>query len=207
MKLRFLPILAVLLCSCAATSIKQTWKSPLYQGGPVTRAAVLAIDQRPLLRQGFENRFSSQLKKYGVKPITTYDLMTLTEINSDKKAAGARLLADGADSLITLRLVDTATYYRETRPGGALFAPITTGIETYGWYDYYSVAYMDMSPTFGNLKVTVFLEANLFDLQTGKRLWSGLSETVIKENTDAVAEMDPIVSKILAAMHKDGLLQ
>jgi hypothetical protein len=66
---------------------------------------------------------------------------------------------------------------------------------------------MDMSSTYGSLKQTVCLETSLYDLKTEKRLWFGLTQTVVKENMDRVAEMDPLVGKIIAAMQKDGVVR
>src|SRR5262245_57623355 len=54
--------LALLFCSCAATSVTKTWKAPDVQGPP-GKIAVVALAERPLLRQGFENRFVAQLTK------------------------------------------------------------------------------------------------------------------------------------------------
>ena len=62
--------LATLLCSCAATSLKKTWKAPDCQQ-PVGKVAVLAIDDRGLVRQGFENRFVAQLTKAGAPAVVT----------------------------------------------------------------------------------------------------------------------------------------
>ena len=69
MKLRPLALysLALLLCSCAATSVKTTSKSPDSKG-PVGRIAVLAIDHRREVRQGFENRFVSNWPAAGRLP-------------------------------------------------------------------------------------------------------------------------------------------
>jgi hypothetical protein len=198
--------LAVLLCSCAATSVKKTWKSPDFQGKPITKAAVLTVDERGFLRKGFENRFTSQLKEAGVTAIPSYELLSLPEINRDKPAAAQRLRAAGAEALIILRLVDIASYYREVRPGGERYAETITGFESTGWYNYYSMAYTDMSPTYGNLKIHIYLQTGLFDLGTSKCLWSGLTETVFTDSMDRVAEMDPIVTKVLAAMRKDGVI-
>ncbi len=199
--------LAGLLCSCAATSVKSTWKSPDYHGGPVTNVAVITVDERGLLRQGFENRLVGQLRKRGVTAITTSDLFSLQEINRDKPAAAERLRAGGAQAVVVLRLVDVASFYRETRPGGQRYAEVVTGVEPTTWYNYYSVAYLDMSPTYGNLKQKVYLETAVFDLGSAKRLWSGLTETVVTETMDRVDEMDPIVAKIVEAMQRDGVIQ
>jgi hypothetical protein len=168
--------------------------------------AVLTIDNRGSLRKGFENRFVASLNEHGSAAITTFDLLSLPEINQDKPAAALRLRSAGAEVVLTLRLVDAASSYHEVQPGGERYAAVTTGFETYGWYDYYSVAFASLSPTYGSLKMRIYLETTLFDLKTGERLWSGLTETVITEKMDRVSEMDPIVAKAVAAMRKDGMV-
>jgi hypothetical protein len=194
------------LCSCASTSVKNTWKSPEYHGGPLTNIAVLVVDERTMLRQGFENRLAEQLRKQGVSPIRTYEMLSLPEINNDKQAAAERLRSAGAQALAILRLANSASQYRESRPGNERYAEYINGIGTDYWYNYYSVAFADMSPTYGNLKQTIFLESSLYDLNTAKRLWSGLTQTVVTETMDRVAEMDPIVEKVVTAMHNDGMV-
>jgi len=200
----------VLLASCATTSLKNTWKSPQSQG-PVGKIAVLFIEERGMLRQGFENRFITQLSRGGTTVVPTYDQLSLAEIKKDKQAAAERLRASGAEAVLIVRLASLGTSYREVRPGSERYAETITGFENVGWYDYYStcysVAFMDMSPTYGNLKAKVYIEAGLFDLQAEKPVWTGLTLTVLKETTDRVAEMDPIVAKIVDAMRKDGVVR
>jgi hypothetical protein len=198
--------LATLLCSCAATSLKKTWKAPECQQ-PVGKIAVLTIEERGLVRQGFENRFVAQLTKAGGAAVVTYDLLTLAEIKQDKRAAADRFRASGAEAVLILRLVDMSSSYRESRAGNERYASMVTGINSMGWYDYYSVGFMDMSSTYGSLKQTVYLETSLYDLKTEKRLWSGLTETVVRENMDRVGEMDPLVEKFVVAMQKDGVIR
>ncbi len=198
--------LAVLLCSCAATSVKQTWKSPECRQ-PVGKIAALTVAEGGLVRQGLENRVAAQLTKAGTTAVVTFDQLSLAEIKQDKRAAADRFLASGADSVLILRLLDQATSYREVRPGGERYAATITGIDTMGWYDYYSVGYMSMSPTYGSLKQKYYLEAGLYDLKTEKRLWFGVTQTVVKENMDRVAEANPLVGKVVAAMRKDGVIR
>ena len=121
--------LAVLLCACAATSVKNTWKSPDYHG-PVSKLAVLAIEERGLLRQGFENRFVAQLAKTGSPAVTTFDLLSLPQIKQDKRAAADRFGASGAEVLLILRLINKTSSYREMRPGPERYAPVLTGLES-----------------------------------------------------------------------------
>ena len=198
--------LFALFCSCTGTSLKKTWKSPDYKGAPLTKLAVLAIDERRDLRIGFENRLVQQIQKNGASAITTFDLFSLPEVNSDKAGAARRLQSAGAEALVLLRLRDISSAYRESRPGDERYAETITGFEMGPWYDYFSVAYADMSPTYGNLKQKVFLETSVYDLKTAKRLWSGLTETVVTDTMDRIAEMDPIVAKAVAAMRKDAII-
>src|SRR6516162_9460747 len=89
-------LLIPLLCSCTGTSLKNTWKSPDFKGEPLTKIAALAVEDRGLVRQGFENRFVKQLKQGGATAITTFDLLSLTDISADKPAAAERFRSAGA---------------------------------------------------------------------------------------------------------------
>jgi hypothetical protein len=199
-------LVAAFVCSCATTKVKQTWKSPDYHGGPVTKVAVLTVTDRPMLRQGFENRLVYQLKQNGVTSVPTYDQLSLSEINKDKKAAAEKVRSNGSDAVLVMRLIDLTSSYREYRPGGERYAETINGWGYDYFYDYYTVAYMDMSPTYGTLKQHVYLESRLFDLKTAKPLWAGITLTVVTETTDRMAEMDPIVAKVVEAMKKDGVI-
>ena len=201
---RCLPL--VLVCACAATSVKKTWKAADCQG-PVGKIGVIAIEERGLLRQGFENRFVSQLRSNGAAALPTFDLLSLPQIKEDKRAAAERFRESGAEVLLILRLFDKVSSYREIQPAGERYVPMLTGIDTYGWYDYYSLGLMSLSSTYGSLKDYVYLETAVYDLKTEKRLWSALTRTVVGENMDRLAEMDIVVEKVVAAMRKEGVIR
>ena len=199
-------LLAALLCSCASTSVKSTWKSPDLKA-PVGAIAVLCIEERGMLRQAFENRFVTQLRNAGAQAFYTYDLLSLEQIQQDKPAAAERLRTKGASALLILRVVDIAKLNQEVRPADERYVGTISGVETGIWYNYYSVAFMNMSPTYGSLTQKVYLETSLYDLNSAKRLYSALTQTVLKENTDRVAEMDPLVRKIVERMVQDGVIR
>ena len=150
---------------------------------------------------------STQLQQAGAKALATFELLSLPEIKQNKQAAAQLFRDAGAEAILILRLVDAATAYRDVRPGRERYASVITGYETLDWYDFYSVAFNDMSPTYGTMKQKVFLDTSLYDLGTGQRLWSTLTETVLTETTDRVAQMDPLVAKVLHAMRKDGIIR
>ena len=205
LRTRALCVLASLLCSCAATSVKETWKAPDVHR-PAGKIAVLAVDDRLLLRQGFENRLAGQLTKAGASARVTYNDLSLAEIKQDKRAAGDRFRSSGAETILIMRMVDATSTYRVVQPGGESYAAVITGIDSADWYGYYSVGFMNMATSYGNFKQRVALETSLYDLKTEKRLWSALTLTVVKETMDRVGEMDPLVAKIIEAMRKDGVI-
>src|SRR5580765_8161812 len=92
--------LATLLCSCAATTIKKTWKSPEHRDTPFGRLAVVVIEERGFIRQGFENRYVAQLQNDGATGYTTFNLLPLADINQDKAAAAEKLKTVGAQAVI-----------------------------------------------------------------------------------------------------------
>jgi hypothetical protein len=196
----------VLVCSCAATSVKKTWKAPDCQG-PVGKIGVIAIEERGLLRQGVENRFVAQLRRDGAAALPTFDLLSLPQIKEDKRAAAERFRESGAEALLIVRLFDKVSTYREIQPAGERYVPMVTGIETTGWYDYYSLGLMSLSSTYGTVKDYVYIETAVYDLKTEKRLWSALTRTVVGENMDRFAEMDIVVEKVVTAMRKEGVIR
>jgi hypothetical protein len=199
--------LAILLCSCATTTVEKTWKSPGRSEGPVKKVAVLAVSDHWLVRPGLENRFAQDIAKRGQPAITTVELLQLREIKDNKEAAVALLRQQGVDSILIVRLVGKTSYDREVRATPSAFVPFTTGYSGYGWGGYYDVAFMDMGVTYGSTRDDLVLDSSLFDLNTGQRLWSMVTKSVLKYDTDKLVVADDLADKVSAAMLKDGLIR
>ena len=209
----FLAGCAMLLSSCVGTSVKQTWKSPDYTGGPVGPVAVLTVEERGLIRVGLENRVARELERTGQPVVLTHEVLSLREIREDKQAAATRLRQAGAQTVLITRLITSEMQARSFRAGDERYAPVTTGFSPglgygpYDWYGYYTVAFQDMSTVWSSQSKRVYLESGLFDLGSGQRLWSCLTDTLLKESTDRVAEMDQLADTIVSALRKDGLVR
>jgi hypothetical protein len=198
---------ALMLAGCADTSIKKQWKSPAHTGGPVQKVAIVAVDNRGLVRQGFENRFARALGANGGDSVVSHEVMGLEEMKADKTAAAKAMKDAGADSVLIVRLVDQVSYNRQVRATPALFAETITGVGGYyGWYDYYSVAFMDMGTVWSSTTQEVYLDTTLYSLE-GQRLWSALTKTTVKETADRLVEADALTAKVVAAMRQDGVVR
>jgi PBP1b-binding outer membrane lipoprotein LpoB len=209
LRLFALALLAVLAAGCQTTKITNTWKAPDYQGGPMQKVAVLAVDNRSLLREILENHFSNYLIEQGQPAFRTHNVLSLQQIKDDRDAAVAAIKKEGVDSVLIIRLVDSKMRASLVRQSDAAYVPIITGMDTgiYGWYDYYSVAYMDMGVTRGDTKTTLYLQSTLYDLKTGKMVWSSISTSTIKEETDRVAAAKLFIQEVHDAGKAAGVLR
>ena len=196
---------ALALCSCAApTSLKSTWKSPDYHGGPVQKVAVLAVDDGGTYRPMFEGQFVAQLEQAGQPAFKTLGLLTLPEIRADKEAAAAKLRAAGADSVLVVRLVDSVN---ESTLAPTARTTTTVTSESVGCFDYVAAYTTTAGEMQKSLTLRVNLETSLYDLATRKKLWTGLTETILREDTDRLGEVGPLVAKLVAALRTDGLIR
>ena len=200
-------ILPILLCSCATTTVKQTWKSPNCPPGPVKKVAVVVVADQTNVRPGLENRFAHDIKQQGQAAMATVELLSLTRIKENKEEAAKLLREAGADSILIVRLVDKATYNGHARATGGAMTPVVTGFAGYGWYGYYQIGFMDLSAHHYTLRDDLFMESSLFDLSSGERLWSSQSKTVVKETADKLVIADELVAKVTEAMRKDGVIR
>ena len=199
--------LALTLAGCASTSIKHTWKSPDYPGGPVRKVAVLAVDERGDVRAALEGRFVRELRQRNQDALTTVELLGLREIKGDKDAAAARLVAAGADTVLIVRMVDQASYGGQVAFLPALYTPGVYGYGAFGWHDYFSGAFASMTVVSSSLDQVIYLDSSLFDLKTGQRLGAVLTSTTLKENADALVVADALAAKIVQVLQKNGLVR
>ncbi|MBC8003329.1 MAG: hypothetical protein H7X97_12150 [Opitutaceae bacterium] len=202
--------MAFCLLGCASpNSIVKTWKTPTPPTGPVQKVAVVGVDDRALVREGFENRFVRTLRAQSQEAMTTYNLLSLAEINADKKAAKTRLGGAGADAVLIIQLTDRLTNDREVGPRPAINAEnlLTGATDMDGWEIYYSGAYIKMGTTWSRDATTLYLNSGLHDLKTGRLLWSAVTKTVVKDNVDRLVLEDALVALVVNAMRTDGMVR
>ena len=205
--LPFAAVISIVLCGCAATSLKQTWKAPDYQDGPVRKIAVVVVEERTLQRSVLENAFAAELQSQGQDMLPSFKLLTQREIKADKQAAARKLQEAGADTVLIVRLADQVTRDRQIKVSPNHFSPADATFATMDWRDYYMAGDTGMGTVWGELRQDVYLDSSLHDLKTGKRLWYGVTKTVLKEGSDRIEELKPLTAKVVSAMRKDGLIR
>lgn len=195
---------ALLLASCASTSLVKVWQDPNYSGGPFKRILVIGVSEDSGNRQAFENIFVTELKKRGVEAIPSYTVLPqdgqLSKEEIEKAAQSVN-----ADGFLVTRLTKSE---KETQYSPSYVMSDPTIAYSAGFYTYYASAWSSYSayatpwggyspPTVNQYSV-VTLETNLWDARTQKLVWSGATQTFAprKVGQEAPAFADLIIKDL-----------
>ena len=201
--------LTMLLSSCASTSVKNTWKSPDYKGGPSQKIAVVADEERLDVRRALENRFVNQLKAASQPAFATaQSFPDLAAARKNKEASVARLRSDGADALLITRLVSKSDYVSMYQPQFAGHYTALTVAPGSGSWDTYIASYTTYSSgPRADDRTHLLLDTSLFDLNTGQRIWGSITEVTVKESDDRLQIADKFVAKVVESLRHDGMIR
>jgi len=192
MKLQYKHILAVILpiifSSCANTKFTKQWIDEDFNEEPYDDILVLVVADKMGNRQDAENYIVEKLGETGIDAMQSYDILPKTETidadTVDKAIDGLQL-----DAVIVMYAtgITEEEYFIPTRRFG-VYSGYGYGHAHYGsFYNYYphAVNYVYI-PGYDNTHYVVALETSLFDLDTGKMVWSGQSNTFAPESVDDV---------------------
>ncbi len=197
---------ALLVCSCTTTTLKNTWKSPDYQGEKFKKVGVIMVDPRPMIRQTLEGQTATQLEARGQSALAVNGMMTIAEIKASKERAAERLRQAGIDAVLVQRVVDADTAMASMGKAGNLPTPsFSSG--TLGWFDYYFVSIPAPSLAANDLTEDFYVESALYDLTSEKRVWACTTMTKIGEDGDRLKLVKPFAVTIADAMAKDGVIR
>lgn len=201
--------LAIFSASCASTSVKSTWRSPDYKGEPPQKVAVVADDDRMLVRVALENRFVNQLGAASQPAFgTASSFADLAAARNNKEATLSQLRAAGAEAILITRLVSKSNYMAKAQQryaGQYVALTVTPGSD--GWdTSIGSYSAYETGPRTDD-RSYLLLDTSLFELNTGRRIWGCLTETTIKDTDDRLEIADEFVAKVVGSMRQDGMIR
>ena len=197
----------IFTASCSLTNLNAVWKDPQYQGGQLENILVVGGSTNQVVRRIFEDEFTARLKTRGTNAIPSYSIFP-DEKDLDKDAIESKRLDLGIDSMLIARVVDTKTKRELTSlPYNSYYG----GTYFYSWPNRHSrfysgsisARYYDDRRYYSEYEV-VNLETNIFDTQTGKLIWSALSDTVVGGSNEL--EITSIIDKIMKNLSENQLI-
>lgn len=206
----FAGLLVCCLCfACSPTVLTGSWRDPEYTGGPPKKVLVVGIAQKDLVQRMFEDEFARQLREEGVSAASSYGIFAAEQLKEQGEQVEAKVKGLGFDRVIVTRLVDRRIE-QVTQPGMAYGTSYFGGGYRGGWNSYYrdswNVVYQP--PTTYQVEVAT-LESRLFDLGTGKMIWSGQLETETG-GTVMSGDMEKVIRSfvkvVVQDLKKEGLI-
>ena len=188
---------ALVLASCSSTRVTSDWADQSYQKKP-GKVMVVALAQQNADLRLVEDEFVNQLKSSGVDAVPSYAVLPDTA-QRDKTAVEAKARELGADAVLVTRLVDRKTE-REYVPG----TPYGPG--PYGGYygGYYGAHPGGYSPGYVTEREYGIADANLYDVTTGKPVWSAVTETEMHGNNRK--EIRSFVDQVVKDLKKKDMI-
>ena len=187
-KLILAAIFTIMLSSCANTKFTKQWIDEDFNEQPYDDILVLVVADKMGNRQDAEDYIVKKLGEAGIDAMQSYDILPKTE-TIDREAVGKAIEGLHLDAVIVMFAtgVTEEEYFIPTRRFG-VYAGYGYGDAHYGsFYNYYphAVNYVYI-PGYDNTHYVVALETSLFDLKTGKLVWSGQSNTFAPDSVDDV---------------------
>ncbi len=181
-------LLTVVLSACSNTKFTKQWIDKDFDGQPYDDILVLVVDEKMGYRQDAEDYIVQKLNEAGNNAMQSYDILPKTAA-IDEGAVGKAIDGLQLDAVIVMYAtgITEEEYYVPTRRFG-VYSGYGYDHAHYGsFYDYYPHAFNYVYvPGYDNRHYVVTLETSLFDLNSGKMVWSGQSDTFAPESVDDV---------------------
>lgn len=196
-------VFALIFLSCATTTtVTDVWKDKDYQG-KAQKIVVIMPAKTPGNRNLFEDRFTAELQTRGNNAMQSYRIIAMDQL-PDKELANSKIKNAGADTVLVTRLVDTKTI-ESYMPGQVYVVPDTY----YGWGTYYDMLFAGHGYIAGDGSTrdvqVAYIETNVYDMKTGKLIWSAHSKT---ERTEGEQQLINEFSKVMIKkLSSDGIIK
>jgi hypothetical protein len=188
--------LIALLPGCGSTHIKSTSNPAGMTATPVRNITVVGMDERPEFRNPFENDVAAFLQGHGIVGTASHDRFSLDEMKGDREQIRQRLAAVKAESVLFVRVTGQADF-----AGGP---PASLGNVDMGAVD--ESRYNALTMPGGEVNMNLHLGARLYRVSDGVVIWTGLMDTIVKEDYDSIVLLRGVAKTIVDRMAKDKVI-
>lgn len=200
-------IVAGVLSSCATTSLLTSWVEPEARGKKLGNVLVIGVARNAVVRRQFEDSFAGVLRSRKIGALTSYAQLP-DPAKIDEAAVKPIAVKEKITHVLIVRLVDRKTVSTYVPPSPAYYGGAYPGRYPayYGSYPaYYGTGYAAAtSPGYTFDTEYVNLETNVYDIATGKLVWSGLTQTELGSRVQE--RIEEFIDVISGAMIGDKLI-
>lgn len=184
------------LMSCATTTLKNVWKDKDYNGKP-HNIIIIMVTKSPVTRGLVEGMFVAGLDSRGNNAVESYKIIPLAQL-SDRNVVESKIRGMGADAVLVTRLFDRKTM--ETYEPGVVYEFPDFYYDWWGYYDYVMV-----TPGYTDQTQVLIAETNMYDIETGKLIWSARSATEVTEGDQQLIKT--FVKVMIHKLASEGIIK
>ncbi len=179
MKIVYSLLALVIASSCSSTKISASWQSPDYTSKKFNKILVWGLSDNISARATVEDEVAYFLNLKKITSVSGSDIAPPNRkaLPHDIDESKAILDKNGFDGVLTMGLIDKKEKTRYVQ-GSGYYQPMAYGY--YGsFYSYYPYMYGNVyQPGHYATSEYIYIETNLWDVETGKLVWSAQTETV-----------------------------
>ncbi|MCB0495350.1 MAG: hypothetical protein KDC79_04400 [Cyclobacteriaceae bacterium] len=197
-------VVAYLVSGCSSTHSVATWKSPDYKGKQYNKLLVWGLSDNVSVRATVEDEVAYFLNEKKINSVSGSDIAPPDREALPKKMeeAKAMLEKNGFDGVLTMGLIDQKEKTRYVQ--GTNYAPMAYGYYN-SFYSYYPYMYSSVyQPGHYETSQEIYIETNLWDVETGKLVWSQQTKTVDPSSIAGFA--NSYARGIVASLIKNGIV-
>ena len=180
----------ILMVACASsTKVTGSWTRLDHEPASYKKVVVLGIAQNSVNRRIFEDQVETRLVEQGYPVMAALDMLppnaaigTIT-----KEIVRDIFISAKIDAVFTMSMMHKEDTRRYVPGHGAasFYTPYYYNVPFYDYYGGFNSYYY--SPGYYTGSVQVFLEANLFDFESGELIWSAQTKTTDLSSIDKMA--------------------
>jgi len=192
-------------CKVSSTAITATWTNEQARPTRYDHVVVAPFIANPRLKSAMENELAQSLASRNLQVNMGSNILPQdADTPPDKEAIIKDVKTRGANAILTVSIIHREA---ETRyvPGHYEYAPYPTYTHYGTFWRYYDFWYPQIyDPGYYVTDRSYFLEANLFDTETGKLIWSAQTATYDPNTIHSFS--DDFSRKVARQLRDDGLI-
>lgn len=198
-----------LLLGCSSTHTVATWKSPNFEAKPYKKLLVWGMSDNVSVRATVEDDMAYFLNLKGIASVSGSDIAPPDRKALPKKMEDAKAILEknGFDCVMTMGLINKKEKTRYVQ-GSGNYTPVAYGYygSYYGsFYSYYPYMYGNVyQPGHYEASQELYIETNIWDVKSGKLVWSQQSKTVDPGSVEKFA--NSYTRGTVNALIKEGIL-
>ena len=188
--------LLALMTACSSTQIQSTRHPAGMSAAPFRNVTVVGVDQRPEVRDPFENDVVSLLREHGVEGTVSCTRFSFDQVKGDKEQLRQKLQAGGAESVLFVRVTQQTDFVDGP--------PASLGSSDMGAVD--ESRYVAFTTPGGDINTKFRLGARLYRVSDGAVIWSAVLDEIMKEDTAPTDFIQRTAREIVDRMAKDKVI-